>query len=375
MINDRIWTLVSRKLSGEATASELSEMDDLIKSQAYSDLYIQAINEYWSSLPEKDEEFLEATYHLHVNRLKEKGFDMETDKNKEDHEALFGQDVSSRHRSWRKNVGVLSAILFMFTVLFFIRYTILPSPTQGENKKMGQSEVSTKSGSRTQIQLPDGSTVWLNGNSKLLYDNKTFGDKNRQVTLSGEAYFDITKNPAKPFIIHTNKMEIRVIGTAFNVKAYPGDKHSETSLIRGSIEVTLKDRREKIMMKPNEKLIVNDDYTPQERKTQTGKKSSAVAKDPFVSLRHLTFGPDNTTIMETAWVDNKLVFDNESFKEVALKMERWYGVVINFNDENLKTLHITGTFEKETVTSALDALKILSPFNYTIKNDSITIAK
>ena len=87
MIKDRIWTLVSRKLSGEATASELTELADLIKTQANVDLYLQAIDEYWKIPTEKDEDFLEATYHIHLKRLKEKGFDLEKDKEIEEAQA------------------------------------------------------------------------------------------------------------------------------------------------------------------------------------------------------------------------------------------------------------------------------------------------
>ena len=88
MIKDRIWTLVSRKLSGEATASELAEIDDISKSDQGKELYLQAIYEYWATPPEKDDDFLEATYHLHLNRLKAQGFDLETDRDTEEFATL-----------------------------------------------------------------------------------------------------------------------------------------------------------------------------------------------------------------------------------------------------------------------------------------------
>jgi ferric-dicitrate binding protein FerR (iron transport regulator) len=234
--------------------------------------------------------------------------------------------------------------------------------------------VVTKNGSRTRILLPDGSSVWLNGSSKLTYDNKHFGDTLREVTLSGEGYFDVVKNPRIPFVIHTNNMQIKVLGTSFNVKAYPGEKNTETSLVRGSIEVTVKGTRKKIMMKANDKLIV-----PNEAVNAAGSplqvNTRPIIADRAFSMQHLTFSRDDNSILETAWVDNKLVFDNETFEDVAVKMERWYGVVIRFKDDKLKNVHMTGTFEKQTVTEALQALQYLSPFTYNIKNDTITIAK
>ena len=375
MNKDRIWTLVSRKLSGEATVSELAELDELIRSEAYNDLYLQAIDEYWSAPPEKDTDFLEATYHLHLNRLKNKGFDLETEKETDNNHPIYLDctDVKPKRAPYKKAYLAAASIVVLGAALFFFfgaKSHVNPSP----EVKLAQSEVATKSGSRTRIQLPDGSLVWLNGSSKLVYDNKNFGEKLRQVTLSGEAYFDVVKNANKPFIIHTAKMDIKVLGTSFNVKAYPGEKNSETSLVRGSIEVTLKGHSEKIMMKANDKLVVrNDEAAWEEKEPLAAKKKAEKTGISFMTLGHLTFSADNNTILETAWVDNKLIFDNESFEDVAVKMERWYGVIIRFNNNKLKSLHMTGTFEKESVTEALAALQLLSPFSYTIKNDYITI--
>ncbi len=375
MINDRIWTLVSRKLSGEATASELAEIESISTSPDGKKLYLQAIEEYWATPPEKDNDFLEATYHLHLNRLKAQGFDLDADPDIEEFEALSLDDVESPQQKTTNKINYLAGgLLGLFVLCIFLVYRPRVTTPKLADAKLASSEVSTKSGSRTKIVLPDGSSVWLNGSSKLVYSHKGFGDKLREVTLSGEAYFDVVKNPAIPFIIHTKKMEIKVIGTAFNVKAYPGEKNTETSLIRGSIEVTVKGRRETIMMKPNDKLVLLNDQVPADDGVSANDKLQGPGKDPFIKLGQLTFSAEDHTVLETAWVENKLSFDNEAFEDVAIKMERWYGVQIRFNDEKLKNFHMTGTFEKQTVTEALQALQYLSPFTYTVKNDTITIA-
>src|SRR5581483_8483105 len=98
------------------------------------------------------------------------------------------------------------------------------------------NQVVTQAGSKTRVALPDGTQVWLNGSSQLTYGNTSFGTDEREVTLSGEAFFDVVKNEKLPFIIHTKDMTIRVLGTAFTVKAYPRDKTVETALIRGLVE-------------------------------------------------------------------------------------------------------------------------------------------
>ncbi len=377
MVKDRIWTLVSRKLSGEATVSELTELNDLIKTESNADLYLQAITEYWNIPTETDEDFISATYHLHLNRLKQQGFDLEGDKEKEDLQPLCiddENDVKTRRQPKRflMAAAFLSVIIVLVLILFPSK-NIADSPVSDKNL---QSEISTKAGSRTKIQLPDGSSVWLNGGSKLVYNNLDFGKKIREVTLIGEGYFDVVKNSEKPFIIHANKVNIKVLGTAFNVKAYPDEKNTETSLIRGSIEVTIKNRTEKIMMKPNDKLVVSNDETELNGLNSNTKKKISANSDVFVAMRHLTLSNDESTIVETAWVDNKLVFDKETFEEVALKMEKWYGVSIRITDDQLKLQQLTGTFEKETVSEALRALKLSTPiFKYEIINQQIKIFK
>jgi len=237
-----------------------------------------------------------------------------------------------------------------------------------------KSEIVTKNASKTNLVLPDGTKVWLNGGSKLSYDD-TYGRKLREVILVGEAFFDVTKNPEKPFIIHTRKMDIRVLGTAFNVMCYPDEKKVETSLLRGSIEVTLKDRpTEKIYLKPNEKLTLIDDKVVNSPGNNSRKIIPGTASaEPMIAISHITYQAKDSSVIETSWLQNKLIFESETFEEVAKKMEKWYDVSIQFSDESVKNLHFTGTFEKETVSEALSAMQITTPFHYSISKKRLII--
>ena len=228
--------------------------------------------------------------------------------------------------------------------------------------------------------MPDGTKVWVNAGSKLTYDNN-YGNKLREVSLFGEAFFDVVKNSEKPFVIHTLKMDIKVLGTAFNVRCYPNEKKTETSLIRGRIEVTLKDRpNEKIYLSPNEKLTLMDDAlvsSDNSTKTNNNKKDDRFAQllQPIVAIGHVTTMPVNNTIIETSWVENKLEFRSETFEEVASKMERWYAVNIFIEGDALKHEHLTGSFETETVEQALTALQYTTKFKFNINKNNITITK
>jgi transmembrane sensor len=372
MNRDRIWTLMSRKLSGEATQAELIELEDLVKIHPDTNIPVQYIHEFWSIPAESDEEFLEATFHLHSERLKEKGFDLEINK----HETgSLNLDMPVENKSKKRLLWASAAVVVTAAILVFALFPGTKNTYSQE--KVAQSEVSTKNGSRTKIQLPDGTSVWLNSSSKLVYDNEHFGTGIREVSLTGEAYFDVVKNPNKPFVIHTAKMDIKVLGTAFNVKCYPGEKTTETSLIRGSVEVTLKDRQEKIIMKPNDKLIINNDEFRAIKKTTAHTKEAVAEKiNSIVEFGHLTLYPkDSSIVVETGWVENRLVFSDEKLEDIAKKMERWYGVTIVIANEKLKKELLTGSFEKETFNQALNALQLTTAFNYKINKDVITISK
>ena len=373
MNKDRIWTLMSRKLSGEATQAELFELNDLVKKHPDTYIPLQYIDEFWTIPAEADDEFLEATFHLHSERMKEKGFDLDINK----HETgSLNLDFPLKNNRLKKFLWAGAATAVAAVIVFFSFFSPTSSATLA-SEKTAPSEVSTKNGSRTKIQLPDGSAVWLNSSSKLVYDNNNFGTTIREVSLVGEAYFDVVKNPAKPFVIHTAKMDIKVLGTAFNVKCYPGEKTTETSLIRGSVEVTLKDRQEKIIMKPDEKLIINnDDVTALKINTPALKQHTIAEKmNPIIQLSHLTLYPKDSTVVETGWVENRLIFSDERLEEIAKKMERWYGVTIIIANEKLKKELLTGSFEKETIAQALNALQITTLFSYKINKDIITISK
>ncbi|MBS1512035.1 MAG: FecR family protein [Bacteroidetes bacterium] len=373
MTKDRIWTLMGRKLSGEATQAELFELNDLVKQHPELGIPVQYIEEFWSIPSEADEEFLEATFHLHSERMKEQGFDLEIER----HETgtlnleVPAENKKKKRLLWMSTIMVCLIAFFAFSMLFKSKTAVAIN-----HEKVAPSEVSTKNGSRTKIQLPDGSSVWLNSSSQLVYDNDHFGDGNREVSLTGEAFFDVVKNPQKPFIIHTAKMDVKVLGTAFNVKCYPGEKTSETSLIRGSVEVTPKNSTQKYYIKPNEKLIITDDEIKYNKPISNQVKQINADRDELtVSYGHLTLYPKDSSIVETGWVESRLVFSDEKFDDIAKKMERWYGVTIVIANEKLKKELLTGSFEKETIDQALNALQYTTPFNYKINKDIITITK
>jgi transmembrane sensor len=163
------------------------------------------------------------------------------------------------------------------------------------------------------------------------------------------------------------------LGTSFDVKSYSSDKTTETTLIRGSLEVSIKDRpSEKIILKPNEKLVVANDDSTLHRSIPVRHKED-IGDEPLVVIRKPTYEQGTGAIIETSWVDNKLIFREEKFGELAKQMERWYGITIRFTDPGQEEWRFTGTFQSETIKQALDALRMTANFNYTVQDNQITV--
>lgn len=374
---EHIWLLIARKLSGEATVEELHELEELLRQNPGAGYSKEVLNDLWQSQPQQDRLYAENRYKELVQQIKNRGLD----EGKFAEGSHFindgGEELPAKSSKKKWLVAFSSAAVIIAATAGIYFFAATGNSAKYPANEQAKNQISTKNGSKTSLVLPDGTKVWLNAGSQLDYD-KNYGNKLREVSLVGEAYFDVVKNPERPFLIHTRKMDIKVLGTAFNVKCYPGEKTTETSLVHGSIEVTLKDRQEKIMLKPYEKLIINnDDNTVAQGQGQPNKNQPAhlQSEKPIISVSHLTYMPADSTVIETAWVQNRLVFSGETFEEVALKMERWYNVKIDFADESAKQYRLTGNFEKETSVEALNALKLVAPFVYTLKNNEVVIYK
>lgn len=224
-------------------------------------------------------------------------------------------------------------------------------------------------GNRSLILLPDGSRVWLNAASDLQYPEH-FTGKDRRVVLTGEAFFDVARDAAHPFIIHTRKMDIRVLGTSFNVKAYPEEATTEATLVTGSIEVHLKDRPEAaIRLKPNEKLVIPNNTTTDTATRIMSLPQLVISKPTYLSLDATT----DSSMIETAWVQNKLMFKEESFATLAKRLEKWYNVTITFRSATAARLTFTGVFTTESLPAALHALQLTEPFKYQVKGGEVVI--
>lgn len=207
--------------------------------------------------------------------------------------------------------------------------------------------ITTPLASHTSFDLPDGSKVWLNAGSSISFP-ASFNSQQRLVKLTGQAYFDVKKDKI-PFCVETVKFNIKVLGTAFDVLAYQGEEALVT-LERGKVSLETSSGNGAILIPGEQAVIEIKSGQIEQRKVETSK---------FV-----------------AWKDNRLIFTDESFESVCLKLHRWFNVEINIDDESIKKIPVNGMIEYESISEVMQLLEICAPVKCTYnKNERRIVIK
>lgn len=241
-----------------------------------------------------------------------------------------------------------AAAVLLLAVLFssvYIYYYNAASFSDRNGHPVIVQEITTIYGMRTKFQLSDGTWVNLNSGSKLIFPTE-FEGKTRKVELVGEAFFDVTPNPAKPFIVKTSEINVKVLGTAFDLQAYPGTNKISATLVHGKIVLERESggiSKQVAELKPSDRAIFKTD----EKVVNVSVEEDL---DKFI-----------------AWKDGKLVFFNDPIENVAEKLGNWYNVTVKINNNELKRYRFTATFTNEPIEQVLDLLRKSSPIKYQIK--------
>ncbi|MBN9382464.1 MAG: FecR family protein [Chitinophagaceae bacterium] len=383
MEQERLWILLGRKLAGVATKEELQELELLMLAYGEDAGTMEIIERMWKS---RGDETAGEDGDPISDRLEEALGDVFFLRDSE-------EPVRPVRRSNRRGVFILSGVALGMAGLVYLGFMLA---SRGSDRAETMNVIFTRRKSHSNLQFPDGTMVVLNENSRISY-NADFGKTKREVILEGEAYFNVTGNAGMPLIIHARNVDIRVLGTVLNVKAYPDGRNVETSLIRGRVEVVLrKDPRRRILLRPNEKIDIPTQPAEPEKGAgyslqddtpvsagdvrpgavqPTNQDNTNLSDSLFYQLQPLKTEKSSKLIPEIAWIYRKLVFNQEPFAAVAEKLERWYDVRMYFEDDDLKKEIFTGSFEKETLEQALNALQFSYPFDFTIKKKEVFIRR
>ncbi|SDR88212.1 FecR family protein [Mucilaginibacter mallensis] len=254
---------------------------------------------------------------------------------------------------------IAASIILMVSILgaWYVIFKINTTAKDG-----AQNIVITAKGQRKNFALPDGTMVWLNSDSRLSFPIQ-FNKNQRLVTLAGEAYFEVRHNAKKPFIVHTNKIDIQDIGTVFDVKAYPLENKVETSLIKGAVQVSvLQGDKKVVILQPQQKFVLIK-ITPN--------NNAASHDSSFVN--RITTDPRLQVARETEWRKGFLSFDNESFSDLAIELGRWYNVKVIFQNPAFKNYRFTGTLNDAGFDTVMEALMLSEHFNYRKEADHTVV--
>lgn len=366
---NRLWHLLARKMADEISPEEESELSGLLQTDPYA-LYTQEIlNGRWKdSYQPMSSEQIRTLLEKHRRRLLTPVNDIRGENIPGKNTAagnMLAEPVQAenipaeRLRPSRRSVliryAVASAACLLLAVAGWKWLAQPPVP-----REVNLKQLVTENGSRSQLSLPDGSKVWLNAGSRLEYPDR-FNGNSREVTLIGEAFFDVVKDSLRPFLVHTRTFHVRVLGTSFNVRAYEEEEIAETSLIQGSVQVLFgqgNDSRNIVVLKPNEKLMIPTRQKQASTEEPAGEARPAKPEALRVSKAPVTNMEDaENTIAETAWVYNKLAFKNTSFDKIAESLEKWFGVTILFRNGDKRSLRLSGTFEGEGLDEILSAFQ------------------
>ena len=270
--------------------------------------------------------------------------------------------------SWLKYAAAI-VLLAGFAIGFYI----IAGRTE-TNKSVVYTEIRTVNGQKKEVTLTDGTKVWLNSGTYFKYPDN-YGETNREVYLQGEAFFEVMRDTTRTFIVLTDNVTIKVLGTSFNVNCYPDLDQVETTVISGvvSVENAGQDDNNVIILNKREKgTFIKDLNTIHIEKDPS---SDVLAGKSPLGFKKITLNDEGTS-NAGSWKDRTLVFDNETFEEMAVKLHRWFNIEITIKDENLKKYRYKGKFDDvKSVYQVLEVIRLTTPFNYEYneKTKEITI--
>lgn len=313
MKNIQLQDLIQRYLRGQLSDADSEQLFDILEDSKNREYFEQAKKE-WGNDPKMDE-----NAQKNWNRLQFKI----------NHAEQVIRKTPTTRTLWVRILSVAALLLFGLFSGGILTYLLTDHQIKSEDLVF-----ETPRGQKSLVKLPDGSEVWLNAKSKLVYHS--FSSKNRKVELKGEAFFRVAHDAGAPFVVKTNEFEVKVLGTTFNVMAYDEFGRKEITLITGKVNVQL-ESDEKVLS-PGQALVIKD---------------------------HVALVTDGNPAQASGWVDNKFNFQNIPLSELIKRLENWYDVDITFENLTGNEVNFTGTFKnEETIWQVLDAIKVYTPIEY-----------
>ena len=265
------------------------------------------------------------------------------------HEAkrLQNSDKSGSWETIEKKVRIRKLKIYTGTfvkyaailIVAFVSGLYVRSLLSDHNQTVQYAEIEVMYGQIGHLFLFDGTEVWLNSGTKFKYPNK-FNQNERNVFMEGEAYFKVAPNKHLPFIVNTGKLEVKVLGTSFNLSAYPSETTQSVYLDEGKVQI-------------------NDIAGDKIGEISPGEMAVKTDGNPSIQVKNAD------SYFYTSWKNGKITFSSEKLSEIAKKMERWYNVEIRFEQELLKDFSFSGTIlRNKPIDQTIMAMELLAPIKF-----------
>ena len=354
--------IIVRFLMQEASADDTQLLESWISSTPENRAYFEQIRDTWNSI-ELEKELDDQQIHNDLKNVLDRTSPTANDRRLPDY------PDKKFPKNWFLKVAAVFILGFIASWLLFNR----PASTLLEESTF--NIITTPNGSSTSISLPDGSEIWLNAGSTLKYPQQ-FSKNKREVFLEGEAFFNVSKDKKRQFLVVTPDITVKVFGTSFNVKSYPDENTVETTLVEGSISIynhstNGKELGTEIKMEPNQRIVL---YKEPENSTTTLSERKKIENVPARKPK-LVLSKRIETERFTSWKDGELIFKSEPLEKLASTLERRYNVHIHFMDDGIRQSRFTGTIKKETIEQVMAAIKLASSIDYKIEEGEIWISK
>ncbi len=329
------WEKIAKYLAGEASKEEANVVKDLLEKNPELKDFTESLMAGEFSMAHKSIDWNPEGAWLELTG-KIKALEKKKQQSHASH-WLMGRRTSWNRFPLARGVQFATTLVLIMGLSFFLK----PYWSEDSIKSVDSvtQQMATKNGERIKIRLTDGTVVTMNVASKLTIGEK-FPDK-RDVYLNGEAYFEVKRNEQAPFIVHTHEANVKVLGTAFNVRAWEEEDEVEVVVTEGKVIF------HSAKLSSGNTVVLTKDFRSALKTGEDPNPPVTVDADQYL-----------------AWLRGELVFENTSFKEVIAQLERQYDLEIELHDPSLLTRHLTATFGKESVDDVLHTIALSFDLEY-----------
>ena len=341
MDKNKFIELIGKKLTNSLSSKEKESFNSSLEDPYYQTIY-KKFESIWKGTRE---EYTALNTKAVFNKVLERA-------HKEQPEHITSEWENNRYK-WKIGSGGIAAIFIFFILVSFGAYWVINSTTT-EIKEIQSREIvkSNPKGQKSTVFLSDGSKVILNSGSTITYSSIFDNDK-REVKIYGEAYFEVEHEKDRPFIVKTDYMDVRVLGTSFNVKAFENQKSIKVSLTTGQVEVYEHGKDlgsiDRIILSPGQTISYDINEMSFEKIT--------------------SFNPE----ADYGWKDGLIYFEKASFNDVVSKLSNWYNVDIKIQGKPKKEWNYSGKFDNYALNNVLHAISFSEKFVYKFEGNKVTI--